>query len=59
MSRKSFTAALTLYRNRTLTLKQAAAHGGVSPAKLESALRSRGIPVRETDGDVPTAHTAK
>ncbi|WP_135303520.1 DUF7317 family protein [Haloarcula amylovorans] len=47
MSRKSFTAALTLYRSRTFTLEQAASHSGVSPSQFESALRSRGIPVRE------------
>ncbi|MBV0925665.1 UPF0175 family protein [Halomicroarcula limicola] len=47
MSRKSFTAALTLYRSRTLTLEQAASHSGVSPSQFESALRSRGVPVRE------------
>jgi predicted HTH domain antitoxin len=59
MSLKSFTAALTLYRNRTLTLEQAATHGGVSAAKFEAALRSRGIPVRETAADEPTGQAAK
>lgn len=59
MSLKSFTAALTLYRSQTLTLEQAATHGGVSAAKFEAALRSRGIPVRETVADEPASQTAK
>ena len=59
MSLKSFTAALTLYRSQTLTLEQAATHGGVSAAKFEAALRSRGIPVREAELETPSAQTAK
>jgi len=49
MSYRSLTTALTLYRGRTLSLEQAADYSGVSTAKLETALRSRGIPVREED----------
>jgi len=49
MSHQSLTAALTLYRSGTFDLDQAADQGGVSPAKLATELRSRGIPVREGD----------
>ena len=51
MSSRTLTAALTLYRSGTLTLEGAAKHGGVSTAKVVSALRSRGISVREPDYD--------
>ena len=53
MSFKSLTAAVALYRGGTLTLEQAAERGGVSTTKMESALRSRGIPVREEVGAGP------
>lgn len=59
MSRKSFTAALTLYRSETLTLKQAAQYSGVSTAALESALRSRGIAVREDPQNSARKQTAR
>lgn len=59
MSLKSFTAALTLYRSRTLTLEQAATHGGVSVTKFETALRSRGIPVREPASEATGSQTAQ
>ncbi|MCQ4333508.1 hypothetical protein KM295_08450 [Natronomonas sp. F2-12] len=51
MSSRTLTAALTLYRSGTLTLEGAAKHGDVSTAKVVSALRSRGIAVRECDHD--------
>ena len=57
MSLKSFTTALTLYRSETFTLEQAAEYGGVSTRALESALRSRGIPVREA-AESPGKQTA-
>lgn len=47
MSFKSLTTALTLYRSRTITLEEAADRSGVSPAKMEAELRSRGIRVRD------------
>ncbi|EMA24672.1 DUF7317 family protein [Haloarcula argentinensis] len=50
MSHRTLTTALTLYRGETLTLKEAATYGGVSPAKFATALRSRGIQVRDEDG---------
>ena len=50
MSFRSLTAALALYRSGTLTLEQAAERGGVSTTKMKSALRSRGIAVREEVG---------
>ncbi|GGO02734.1 MULTISPECIES: DUF7317 family protein [Haloarcula] len=49
MSSKSFTTALTLYRSRTYTLEQAAGFSGLSTGEMASALRSRGIDVREAD----------
>ena len=58
MSFRSLTAALALYRSGTLTLKQAADRGGVSTTKMESALRSRGIAVREEVGADPLERTA-
>ncbi|MFC7133212.1 MULTISPECIES: DUF7317 family protein [Salinibaculum] len=48
MSFRSLTSTLTLYRSGTLTLDEAAERSGVSPTKLASELRTRGIPVRET-----------
>ncbi|WP_254839525.1 DUF7317 family protein [Natronomonas marina] len=51
MSFRSLTAAMTLYRSGTLDLERAAARGGVSTAKMKTALRSRGIPVREELGE--------
>ena len=50
MSFRSLTAAVALYRSGALTLEQAAERGGVSTTKMESALRSRGIAVREEVG---------
>lgn len=47
MSYRSLMTAMTLYRSRTITLEQAADRSGVSQAKMESALRSRGIPIRD------------
>ncbi|MFY4813283.1 DUF7317 family protein [Haloarcula argentinensis] len=49
MSHRSLTTALTLYRGETLTLEEAATYGGVSPTKFATALRSRGIQVRDED----------
>jgi len=40
MTSKSVATALTLYRARTLTLKQAATVGGCSPAELEESARA-------------------
>jgi predicted HTH domain antitoxin len=51
MSSRTLTAALALYRSGTLTLEGAAKHGDVSTTKIVSALRSRGIPVREAGHD--------
>ena len=50
MSFRSLTAAVALYRSGALTLEQAAERGGVSTTKMKSALRSRGIAVREEVG---------
>lgn len=47
MSFRSLTEALTLYRSETLTLDQAARRAGVPEAKLRTALRARGIPIRD------------
>ncbi|WP_302081880.1 DUF7317 family protein [Salinibaculum rarum] len=44
---------MTLYRSRTITLEQAAERGGVSPTKMETELRSRGIQVREKSERAP------
>ncbi|MFC6785952.1 hypothetical protein ACFQFH_08600 [Halobaculum halobium] len=49
MSLRSLTTALTLYRGTSLTLERAATHGGISPAELESGLRSQGVPVPECE----------
>ncbi|MBX0322563.1 hypothetical protein EGH21_05930 [Halomicroarcula sp. F13] len=49
MSSKSLTTALTLYRSKTYTLEQAADFSGRSAGDVASALRSRGIAVREAD----------
>jgi len=51
MTYTSLTTALTLYRGRTLGLEQAATYGGVPTEKFTAELRSRGIRVREEDGD--------
>ncbi|MDS0259384.1 hypothetical protein NDI56_08270 [Haloarcula sp. S1CR25-12] len=51
MSYRSLTTALTLYRGGTLGLEQAATYGNVQTGKLASELRSRGIAVREEDGE--------
>ncbi|MFO8116528.1 MAG: hypothetical protein R6U01_14425 [Halorubrum sp.] len=40
MTSKSLATALTLYRARTLTLKQAATVGGCSTAQLEESARA-------------------
>jgi len=58
MSHRSLTTALTLYRGETLTLEEAAAYSGMSPTKLASALRSRGIQVREEDSKTIADRTA-
>jgi hypothetical protein len=58
MSFRSLTAALTLYRSGTLTLEQAAAQGGVTTAKLATALRTRGFTVREGDRGCLNEQTA-
>ena len=47
MTFRDISAALTLYRGGTLTLEQAARHGGVSPVEMAQKLRSHGISVRE------------
>lgn len=38
---------MTLYRSETVSLPEAASVGGISEQTLATALRSRGIPVRE------------
>ncbi|QUJ73696.1 DUF7317 family protein [Haloarcula marismortui] len=48
---------MTLYRGETLTLKEAATYSGVSPTKFATALRSRGIQVRDEDS-APIDQTA-
>lgn len=48
MPSESLTIALTLYRSNTLGLEEAAAYGNTSTTKFVAALRSRGIPVRES-----------
>jgi len=58
MSLQSLTTALTLYRSGTFDLDQAARQGGVSTSKLATELRSRGIPVRETEHGGATDPTA-
>lgn len=58
MTFTSLTTALALYRNRTLSLEQAANYGGVPASKIASELRSRGIQVREEDAHALPAHTA-
>ncbi|GAB7092380.1 hypothetical protein JCM18237_26510 [Halorubrum luteum] len=40
MTSKSVTAALTLYRSRTLTLEQAATIGGCTPEQLASSAQA-------------------
>ncbi|MFB6092028.1 MAG: UPF0175 family protein [Haloquadratum sp.] len=40
--------AMTLYRNGTLTLSQAASRAGRSTDEFETALKRHGISVRET-----------
>lgn len=45
--------AITLYRGETFTLEQATRHAGVSTGRMEAALRSRNVPVRERP-DAPT-----
>ncbi len=59
MSYRSLTTALTLYRSRTLTLEQAARHGGVSTGKIAAAARSRGIPVREEEVEAIETNVAE
>jgi predicted HTH domain antitoxin len=49
MAFRSLTTVLTLYRGGTLTLEQAAEESGLSTARVESELRTRGIPIREAD----------
>lgn len=51
MTRHAVVTGLTLYRTGTVTLEQAASCGGTTTESFEAALRSRGIPVRETDVD--------
>ncbi len=51
MPARSLMTVMTLYQSRTITLEQAADRSGISPAKMESALRSRGIPVRDESQD--------
>jgi len=58
MSHRSLTTALTLYRGETLTLEEAATYSGVSPTKFASALRSRGIQVRDEDDGALVDNTA-
>ena len=51
--------AITLYRGETLTIEQAARHAGVTAARMETALRSRGVPVRGVpDSPTPTGANA-
>lgn len=47
MAFRSLRTVLTLYRGGTLTLEQAAEESGLSTTRVESELRTRGIPVRE------------
>jgi hypothetical protein len=42
MCTPAFRTALTLYDAGTLTLPQAARHAGVSPVRMQSALRANG-----------------
>ncbi len=63
MTRHAVMTGLTLYRTGTVTLEQAANCGGTTSANLATALRSRGIPVREeepqtTDGSPETVVNA-
>ena len=57
MSFNSLTTTLTLYRSGTLTLEQAVQRSGISPTKLKSELRTRGIPVREDSQTESTERT--
>jgi predicted HTH domain antitoxin len=46
MHTHALTAAMTLYRSGTLSLDQAAEAAGLSDARMRTALRRHGIPLR-------------
>lgn len=58
MSLTALTTALTLYRGTSLTLERAAAQSGIPASRLAAELRSRGVPIAETEREAAPGRTA-